>query len=112
MKIKNQIGLALSLILLSTSVATAQPKPTDSPNPTISTQQQEELEKLQQEKEIRDRVQSEVDRAFGNSTTLLNILLIVLTFLPILAASGVWLLRRSVVSELVAETKQQLEKEV
>lgn len=35
-----------------------------------------------------------------------------MTFLPILAAAGVWLLRRSVVSELVAETKQQLEIEV
>ncbi|MFW9264740.1 tetratricopeptide repeat protein [Nostoc sp. CALU 546] len=117
MKINNQVGLVLSLVLLSGSVAAAQPKPTGSEkqpqsNATISIQQLKELEKLQQEKEIRDRVQSEVDRAFGNSTTLLNILLIVLTFLPILAAAGVWLLRRSVVSELVAETKQQLETEV
>ncbi|MBD2525353.1 tetratricopeptide repeat protein [Nostoc sp. FACHB-133] len=112
MKIKNRVGLAFSLVLLSASITTAQAKSTDLPNPTISTQQQDQLEKLQQEKEIRDRVQSEVDRAFGHSTTLLNILLIVLTFLPILAAAGVWLLRRSVVSELVTETKQQLETEV
>ena len=64
MKIKNRVGLAFSLVLLSASIATAQAKPTDLPNPTISTQQQDQLEKLQQEKEIRDRVQSEVESGF------------------------------------------------
>lgn len=117
MNINNRVGLTLALILLSAGTVTAQPKPTTqpqrpTPSPTISTQQREELEKLQQEKEIRDRVQNEVDRAFSYTTAMLNILLVVLTLLPILAAAGVWLLRRSVISEIVAETKQQLKTEV
>ncbi|MBD2693017.1 tetratricopeptide repeat protein [Anabaena catenula] len=116
MRIKNLVGLTVALLILSATIAIAQPKPSNSPqlvpNPVVSTQQQKELEKLQQEKEIRDRVQEEVDRAFSRTTTILNILLVVLTLLPILAAAGVWLLRRSVISELVAETKQQLTTEV
>lgn len=110
MKINHQLGLGLSILLLSVGTATAQPNP--STNSTISTQQQQQLEKLQTEKEIRDRVQEEVDRAFSRSTALLNILLVVLTCLPVLAAAGIWLLLRSVISELVTETKNRLEEEV
>lgn len=61
---------------------------------------------------IRDRIELEVDRAFDRTTTILNVLLVILTSLPILVALGVWLLRRSVVSELVSEVRSQLEKEV
>ena len=53
-----------------------------------------------------------MDRAFARTTTLLNIVLAILTLIPLLAALGVWLLRRSVVSELVSEVRTQLEKEV
>ncbi|QSJ18993.1 tetratricopeptide repeat protein [Nostoc sp. UHCC 0702] len=117
MNINNRVGLALSIVLLFASNVTAQPKPTTrpqppTPSPTISTQQREELEKLQQEKEIRDRVQNEVDRAFSYTTAMLNILLVVLTLLPIFATFGVWLLYRSVISQVISETKKQLEEEV
>lgn len=116
MKIKNRLGLTVSVVLLSANTAIAQPKPTTSPqlvpSPTISTQQQKELEKLQQEKEIRDTVQAEVDRAFSRTTTMLNILLVVLTILPVGTAIIVWLLRRSVVSQLVTEIKEPIEKEI
>ncbi|MGI8500145.1 MAG: tetratricopeptide repeat protein [Hassallia sp.] len=103
MGIKNRVALTLSVLLLSASAATSQPSQTPTATPTLSAQ-----EKL----EISDRVQDEVDHAFSHTTTLLNILLAVLTLLPILAAAGVWLLRRSVISELVSEIKQQLEAEV
>lgn len=110
MNIKNRLGLAISLVLLSTSSVTAAPQlsqapalPPATPTPTLS-----DKVKL----EISNQVQEEVDRAFGHTTTLLNILLVVLTMLPIIAAAGVWLLRRSVISEVVAETKKRLEEEV
>ncbi len=62
--------------------------------------------------EIRDRIELEVDRAFDRTTTLLNVMLVILTAIPILAALGFWLLRRSVISELVTEVRSQLETEV
>ncbi|MGI2901874.1 tetratricopeptide repeat protein [Tolypothrix sp. VBCCA 56010] len=103
MTINNQVARALSLVLLSASAATAQPSQIPTATPTLSAQ-----EKL----EISEQVDNEVDRAFGHTATLLNIMLVVLTLLPILAAAGLWLLRRSVISELVAETKKRLEEEV
>lgn len=64
-------------------------------------------ESIYQSQQLSDRVQSEVDRAFGASTTLLNILLVVLTALPILVALGVWFLRPNVISQLLNEVKPQ-----
>lgn len=68
--------------------------------------------KLSSSPEIQDRIELEVDRAFERTTTILDILLVILTSIPVLAALGVWLLRRSVISELVTEVRSQLEKEV
>ncbi|MEB3268090.1 MAG: hypothetical protein VKJ09_06080, partial [Leptolyngbya sp.] len=98
----------------------------DAPTVTLTAEERQELEDLRTEKrfkqfiddrishspEIQDRIEIEVDRAFERTTTLLNILLAILTLIPLLAALGVWLLRRSVVSELVTEVRTQLEKEV
>ncbi|MEL6380938.1 MAG: tetratricopeptide repeat protein [Cyanobacteria bacterium J06626_18] len=92
----------------------------------LTPQERQELEDLRTEKrfkrfiddrisnspEIQDRIEVEVDRVFNGTATLLNIVLATLTFIPLLAALGVWLLRRSVVSELVSEVRVQLEKEV
>lgn len=44
---------------------------------------------------VRSQIQTEVDRAFSHTTTLLNTLIGVLTFLPVLAAVSIWLIRRS-----------------
>ncbi len=97
------------------------------PNPTApSLQELQELQDLRTEKrfkgfidqrlanspEVQDRIELEVDRAFARTTTLLNILLVILTSLPVIAALGIWLLRRSVIGELVAEVRSQLETEV
>lgn len=116
MKINSRVGLALSLILLSAGTVSAQPKPDASAqvtlSPAITTQQREELERLRQEKEIHDSVEKQVERAFGYNRSMLNILLSVLTALPILVAISIWFLRSSVKSELVAETKKQLKEQV
>jgi tetratricopeptide (TPR) repeat protein len=61
---------------------------------------------------IREQIQVEVDRAFGHTTTILNVLLVLLTSFPILAAAGIWFIRGSVISQIVAETKKQLQETV
>lgn len=61
---------------------------------------------------IRAQIQEEVDRAFSHTTSLLNVLLGVLTFLPVLAAVSIWFIRRSVINQIIGETKQQLREEV
>ncbi|NJO41531.1 MAG: hypothetical protein HC865_13060 [Cyanobacteria bacterium RU_5_0] len=61
---------------------------------------------------IRAQIQNEVDRAFSHTTTLLNALIGVLTFLPVLAAVGIWFIRRSVINQITSEIKKQLKEEV
>lgn len=69
-------------------------------------------EDLEKSIAIRAQIQAEVDRAFSHTTSLLNVLLGVLTFLPVLAAISVWFIRRSVITQILGETKQQLQQEV
>ncbi|NET09514.1 MAG: tetratricopeptide repeat protein, partial [Symploca sp. SIO2B6] len=99
---------------------------TVSPATLLLQQERQELEQLRAEKQLQqlidqslsrspqfqDRIEFEVDRAFERTTTLLNILLVILTAIPLFAALGIWLLRRSVLAELVAEVRSQVEKEV
>lgn len=99
-------ALALSSLLLSAVATTAQPQP-NSP-PTLSNQEREELERLRQDKEIRDRVQAEVDRAFSRTTTLLNTLLLVLTLFPIAIAVSIVLLRRSMIEQIISDAQKEL----
>lgn len=61
---------------------------------------------------IREQIQVEVDRTFSHTTTLLNVLLVVLTAIPILAGIGIWFIRRSVLNQIVADTRKQLREEV
>jgi tetratricopeptide (TPR) repeat protein len=124
---------AIALLVLGSTFTTAtlpawaQTTPEgDPPAPALTAQERKELDDLRTEKrlqqlidgrissspQIQDRIEIEVDRAFERTTTLLNIVLAILTMIPLLAALGVWLLRRSVVSELVAEVRTQLEQEV
>lgn len=126
-------GVALVLGLLIGFIAGGCPAwaeatgPAEANGPSaLSIQERQELDDLRTEKrfkqfidqrianspEIQDRLELEVDRAFARTTTLLNIVLAILTLIPLLAALGVWLLRRSVVSEMVSEVRTQLEKEV
>ncbi|XGV95428.1 MAG: hypothetical protein ACAF41_22115 [Leptolyngbya sp. BL-A-14] len=69
-------------------------------------------EDLEKSLAIRALVQSEVDRTFSHTTTLINVMLGILTFLPILAAVSIWFIRRSVINQIIGETKKQLQDEV
>lgn len=69
-------------------------------------------EDLEKSLVIREVIQTEVDRTFSHTTTLLNVLLVVLTAIPILTAVGFWFIRRSVVNQIVVETRKQLQDEV
>lgn len=53
---------------------------------------QQESEQLQMKEEIRDRVQEEVDIAFGRTATLLNGIVIALTLFPTAAGVAAWFL--------------------
>lgn len=99
---------------------------TEPPPTSLTQQERQELEELREAERIRAAIeenlensgeiqrliQSEVDRAFDSSTDLINILLTVLTLLPIFAAIGLLLLRRSVINQIVSETRKQLREEV
>jgi len=61
---------------------------------------------------IRQVIQDEVDRTFSHTTTLLNVLLVILTAIPAVLAVGFWFLRRSVINQVLTETQQQLRQEV
>ncbi|MEX0271017.1 tetratricopeptide repeat protein [Leptolyngbyaceae cyanobacterium UHCC 1019] len=94
--------------------------------PTTNPSFWEKLQRLQEDKQlqelverdmersitIRAQIQDEVDRAFNHTTALLNVLLAVLTCLPVLAAIGIWFIRRSVLNQIVSETRKQLKEEV
>ncbi|MEO1404190.1 MAG: hypothetical protein AAFV72_23470, partial [Cyanobacteria bacterium J06635_1] len=69
-------------------------------------------EDLQKSLVIRQVIQAEVDRTFSHTTALLNVLLVVLTAIPILTAAGFWFIRRSVINQVMAETRKQLHDEV
>jgi tetratricopeptide (TPR) repeat protein len=134
MKIRKPVGITLAVVLLtfllSVGAATAKTEssapPQATPTPTLSNPFWEKLELLREDKQlqklveedleksiaIREQIQTEVDRAFGHTTTILNVLLVLLTSFPILAAAGIWFIRRSVISQIVAETRKQLQEEV
>ncbi|MDB9529479.1 tetratricopeptide repeat protein [Oscillatoria sp. CS-180] len=131
-KIGDRLLACISICLLVFLLVLEQPALADSAavetesTPALTIQERKELEELRTEKRlkqlidarignsprIQDRIEFEVDRAFERTTTLLNIVLAILTIIPLLAALGVWLLRRSVVSELVGEVRTQLEREI
>jgi tetratricopeptide (TPR) repeat protein len=79
-------SIALATILVSGgAVSASEPKV-----PALLAQQQSE--KLQLKEEIRDRVQEEVNIAFGRQTVLLNGIAIALTLFPTAAGIGAWFL--------------------
>lgn len=79
-------SIALATILVSGgAVSASEPKV-----PALLAQQQSE--KLQLKEEIRDRVQQEIDIAFGRQAVLLNGIAIALTLFPTAAGIGAWFL--------------------
>ena len=106
-------SLVISSVLLSGGVVNSQvqpenlPQATPSPVNIISTEK-EELERLRQEKLIRDRVAVEFDRAFSLTIYLLNTLLGVVIIVPILTTFGFILLRRDNHRKIIINAKNQL----
>jgi tetratricopeptide (TPR) repeat protein len=127
MKIKNQIAFALSTLLLSVGAATVQaqsnapttrppaaasPKPAPSPNPPLSQRERRELQQRRETDRIQEQVQKEVNRSFGFTTGLLNTLLFLLILFPIAGIISLWLLRRSLATQIKGEVKQELVPEI
>jgi tetratricopeptide (TPR) repeat protein len=108
-------------MLLSMEAATAQPNsplPAASfqPTSTLSSPQREEVERLikqeiKESKDISEIVQSEVDRTFGWTISLINLLITVLIAIPIVTGLAALFLRRSIIDQLVQETRKQLQEE-
>ncbi len=121
MKIKNQVAFALSTLLLSvgafavqaqSNAATTRPAEATSlapsPNPPLSQPERRELQQRRENDRIRDQVQKEVNRSFGFTTGLLNTLLFLLILFPIAGIISLWLLRRSLATQIKSEVKQEL----
>lgn len=127
MKIKNQVAFALSTLVLSVGAATVQaqsnaptartpaaasPKAAPSPNPAISQDERRELQQRRETDRIREQVQKEVNRSFGFTTGLLNALLFLLILFPIAGIISLWLLRRSLATQIKGEVKEELVPEI
>lgn len=120
MKIKQQMrlekiaaSLVVASVFLSASVVNSQVQPENLPQPTpqpanIINTEKEELERLRQEKLIRDRVSVEFDRAFSLTIYLLNTLLGIIIILPIFTTFGFILLRRDHNRKIIIRAKNQL----
>ncbi|MCY7323065.1 MAG: tetratricopeptide repeat protein [Phormidesmis sp. CAN_BIN36] len=85
--------------------------------PSVRQQQLQRLETdrtqdLQQELQTRRVVQEEVDRAFNHTTALLNVLLAILTVLPIIATVLLYLSRQRAIQELREQMDEQIQKEI
>lgn len=103
-----KIILSLGLLAYPVNAQTPNLSVQLQPNLTLSNQERQELLRLRQEKEIRDRVQAEVDRAFSRHNNYLNILLLLIFLLPVLTGLGFWLFYRQLISRITSENKQLL----
>ncbi len=109
--------LSLLLVVAVPVVAQPSPSPTVSPSPVLTTPQQEAVEKIVDERfekssKVSDRIQSTVNNNFGWSINLLTALIAVLGISPIIIGVFVWLLRGSVIQQMVIETRKQLSEEI
>ncbi|MBW4658550.1 MAG: tetratricopeptide repeat protein [Drouetiella hepatica Uher 2000/2452] len=75
-------------------------------------QEANRMQDLQQELQMRKVVQEEVDRAFNHTTALLNVLLAILTVLPIIATVLLYLSRQRAIQQLREEMDEQIRKEI
>ncbi len=103
--LRTSIGsIALATILVGGGAVSA--NASEPRLPTLLVQQQSE--QLQLKEEIRDRVQEEVDIAFGRTAVLLNGMVIALTLFPTAAGVGVWFLW-SKLSKQTTIARQEIE---
>jgi hypothetical protein len=96
--------------LTSSPVLSTKPflEPTSSP---LSDEDKQELERLRQEKQIRDRIEEQVNNSLGNNYSLMGIVLTgigLLLSLVVGVALGIWLLRKGVIATLAEEVNREL----
>ena len=101
--LRTSIGsIALATILVGGgAVSASEPK-------ILAVLVQQQSEQLQLKEEIRDRVQEEVDIAFGRTAVLLNGMIIALTLFPTAAGVAVWFLW-SKLSKQTTIARQEIE---
>lgn len=107
-----------SILIRATSAQQAQPSPLLPPQPVppLSDKQKAAVQQLIQQgiaadQGLDDRIEAKVNNTFGWTMTLINFLIIVLIAFPIVIAIVAWALRRSVITELVNETRKQFREE-
>lgn len=96
----------------------AQPSPLLPPQPVppLSDKQKESVQQLIQQEintseRLDDRIKATFSDTFGWTITLINFLITVLIAFPIVMAIGAWALRRSIITELVNDTKRRFREE-
>lgn len=104
---------------VSAAYAQTQPSPLLPPQPVppLSDKQKAAVQQLIQQEisasqALDDRIEEKVNNTFGWTITLINFLIAVLIAFPIVIAIVAWALRRSVIAELVNETKKQFRAEI
>lgn len=127
MRTKPYIITPLAVLLLSVEMATAQTEPLPPPEipssplpspdpPPILPAQQETIKRLidteiEESQALADRVDNEVNGAFGLTMSLLNLLIAMLIALPLGAGFILWWLRQSVIDRLIRDIREQFQKE-
>jgi tetratricopeptide (TPR) repeat protein len=96
----------------------AQPSPLLPPQPVppLSDKQKAAVQQLIQQgieadQGLDDRIEEKVRDTFGWTITLINFLITVLIAFPIVLTIAAWALRRSIIAELLNETKKQFREE-
>jgi tetratricopeptide (TPR) repeat protein len=120
---KTTIVLSILLLALTTPKLVAQETPVPllppDPVPPLSDKQREAVQQLIQQaladteenQALDDRIRAEVKETFGWTITLINLLIAILIAIPIAMAIVAWTLRRSILLQIVNETKKQLREE-
>lgn len=97
----------------SPEASPAQPATIEVVDPVEPRQEQEVLqESVPVDPTIQQQIQTEVDRAFDRALLPLTGAIVALVLFPVAATlAGIWLLRKSVASQVVSEVKEQLGKD-
>ena len=101
-------AIFLSPLLLSTAFISSYSVPFAT-SQILSNQEREELARLRQETKAQKQVQSDFERAFTRTNTLLNIWLTILSLFPVALIAILWFFRRAVIREIVERAMEQIQ---